>query len=154
MERNKKNRLFIKVIAATLAVILLSPVHAQAAVLETVSPRASDYLAAYTAYICAMGNGELQIWYEVDGTGTQEYIGVLMIRLYESTDNENWYWVKTFLHEDYDTMLLQNTYFNMDYVPYYEGVPGRYYKAYVTIWGGPDDTGDARYIWTPVEICT
>ena len=154
MERKQRNSFFIKVVAATLAVILLTPVHAQAAVPETASPRASDYLAAYTAYICAMGNGELQIWYEVYGTGTQEYLGVLSIQLYESTDNQNFYWVETFLHEDYDSMLAQNTYAHVDYVPYYEGIPGRYYKAYVGIWGGPDDCGDSRYIWTPVEICT
>jgi len=152
--RKKRNRLFIKVIATILAIILFTPVHAQAAVPETVSPMASAYLASYTAYICAMGNGELQIWYEVTGTRTQEYIGVLTIYLYESTDNVNWYWVDTFLHEDYDSMLVQNTFCHMDYVPYYEGVPGRYYKAYVGIWGGPDDCGDSRYIWTPVEICT
>lgn len=150
----KRNRLFIKVIAATLAIILLTPIHAQAAVPDTVSPMASSYLSSYTAYICAMGNGELQIWYEVNGTRTQEYLGVLSVYLYESTDNENWYWVKTFQHEDYDTMLAQNTFFHMNYVPYYEGIPGRYYKALVCIWGGPDDTGDSRYIWTPVEICT
>ena len=150
----KRNKVFIKVIATILAVILFTPVHAQAASPENASPFASAYLAAYTAYICAMGNGELQIWFEVDGTRTQEYIGVLSIHLYESTDNENWYWVETFLHEDYDSMLAQNTFFNMDYVPYYKGVPGRYYKAYVGVWGGPDDCGDARYFWTPVEICT
>lgn len=149
----KRNRVFIKVIAALLAIILFAPVHAQAASPETASPFASAYLSAYTAYICAMGNGELQIWFEVDGTRTQEYLGVLSIHLYESTDNENWYWVDTFLHEDYDTMLAQNTYVHVDYVSY-QGVPGRYYKALVGIWGGPDDTGDSRYIWTPVEICT
>lgn len=150
----KRNRVFIKVIATILSVIIFTPVHAQAAAPETVSPMASAYLASYTAYICAMGDGELQIWFEVNGTRTQEYLGVMSIRLYESTDNENWYWVKSFFHEDYNTMLAQNTYVHVNYVPYYEGVPGRYYKAYVGIWGGPDDCGDSRYIWTPVEICT
>ena len=150
----KSNRIFIKIVAALLAVILFAPVHAQAAVPDTVSPMASSYLSSYTAYICAMGNGELQIWFQVDGTRTQEYLGVLSIHLYESTDNENFYWVETFLHEDHDTMLAQNTYAHVNYVPYYEGVPGRYYKALVGIWGGPDDCGDSRYIWTPVEICT
>lgn len=153
MER-KRNRILVKVVATILAVILLTPVHAQAAMPETATPMASAYLAAYTAYICAMGNGELQIWFEVNGTRTQEYLGALTVHLYESTDNENWSWAKTFLHEDYDTMLAQNTYFHMNCVSYYEGVPGHYYKAYVGIWGGPDDCGDARYIWTPVEICT
>jgi len=153
MERTR-NRVLIRIIAAALAVILFNPIQAQAAAPETASPMASSYLSSYTAYICAMGNGELQMWYEVSGTRTQEYLGVLVIYLFESTDNENWCHIETFLHEDYDTMLAQNTYFHMDYVPYYEGIPGRYYKAYVGIWGGPDDCGDSRYIWTPVEICT
>ena len=152
MDRNKSS-FSIKVIAIALVVILFVPTNAHAAVPETVVPMASDYLAAYNAYICAMGEGELQIWFSVTGTGTQEYIGVLNIRLYESTDNENWYWVTSFLHQNTGTMLAQNTFAHMNYVSY-QGVPGRYYKAYVCIWGGPADSGDTRYIWTPVEICT
>jgi len=153
MER-KRNRNFIKLIAAALAVVLLTPVQAYAAVPETASPMASAYLASYTAYIYPAGDGELQVWFSVTGTGTQDYLGCLVVYLYESTDNENWSWVKTYLHEDNDTMLAQNTYAYMSYVTYDEGVPGRYYKAYVGIWGGPGDTGDARYIWTPVVTCT
>lgn len=153
MER-KRNSYLIKLIAAALAVILLSPVQAYAAVPETVSPMASAYLASYTAYIYPAGDGELQVWFSVTGTGTQDYLGALSVHLYESTDNENWSWVKTYLHEDNDTMLAQNTYAYMSYVTYDEGVPGRYYKAYVGIWGGPGDTGDARYIWTRVVTCT
>lgn len=149
----KKTRVFIKVIAVVLAILLFVPVNTLAAAPETVLPMASAYLASYTSYICAMGNGELQIWFEITGTGTQEYIGVLSILLYESTDNENWYWVKTFLHQNNETMLAQNYFCHVNYVSY-QGVPGRYYKAYVTIWGGPDDCGDSRYIWTPVELCT
>lgn len=152
MER-KTNRFFIKVIAATLALILFAPINVQAAVPETVLPMASAYLASYTSYICAMGEGELQVWFSVTGTGTQEYIGALNIRLYESTDNENWYWATSFLHQNTETMLAQNTFAHMNYVSY-QGIPGRYYKAYVCIWGGPADSGDTRYIWTPVEICT
>ena len=152
MER-KKNRFFIKVIAATLAVILFAPVPTHAATSENIMPLASAYLASYTSYICAMGDGELQVWFRVTGTGTQEYIGVLSVRLYESTDNETWHWVKTFYHEDNATMLAENTFAHMNYVSY-EGIPGRYYKAYVGIWGGPADSGDSRYIWTPVELCT
>ena len=151
--KRKINKLFIKVIAALLAIILFTPVHAQAAIPETISPMASSYLSSYTAYICAMGNGELQIWFEVLGTRTQEYLGVLIVQLFESTDNQNWDCVKTYRHNNYPNMLAQNTFFHMDYVSY-QGVPGRYYKAYVGIWGGPDDCGDSRYIWTPVEICT
>ena len=30
----------------------------------------------------------------------------------------------------------------------YNGVSGRYYRAYITIWGGKDGGGDTRYLWT------
>lgn len=147
----RKNHL-IRFVVIILAISLLAPMAAHAATPEATMPRASDYLAEYTAYICAMGGGDLEIWFEVIGTGTWADIGAVTIYLYESTDNQNWYWVETFLYEDYDGMLEHNTYFCMNYVPY-EGVPGRYYKAYVQVWAGPEDGGDGRYFWTPVERC-
>lgn len=149
----RKQSCFAKVVAFILVLSLATPVSVNATTPEAVMPRASDYLAAYTAYICAMGDGDLEIWFNITGTGPQEYLGVLTIYLYESTDNANWYWVETFLHEDHPQMLATNAWQNMSHVDY-QGVAGRYYKAYVGIWGGPDDTGDARYIWTSSERAT
>lgn len=152
--KSKKSRFLVKLIAIVLIVSLCVPIGAQAAVPEAVQPMASAYLAAYTAYICAMGDGVLDIWFNVTGTGTWADIGVLTIYLYESRDNENWYWVKTYLFEDYDNMLAHNTYCHMSYVRFVAGAPTRYYKAYVQIWAGPEDGGDSRYMWTEVERCT
>lgn len=152
--KNRKHTSLLKCVACILVMALMVPVSVSAAVPETVMPYASHYLMCYTAYVCAMGNGELEIWFEITGTGTQEYLGVMSIFLYESTDNVNWYWVETFRHADYEQMLLTNTYFVMDHVDYDEAVPGRYYKAYVGIWGGPDPGGDSRYIWTSSERAT
>lgn len=149
----KKSHFFVKLIAIALIISLSAPVGAQAAMPETVAPMASDYLIDYTAYICAMGDGDLEIWWEVTGTRTLADIGVLSIFLYESTDGTNWYWVKSYQHNQYDNMLWHNDYFSMDCVSY-DGIPGRYYKAYVQIWAGPEDGGDTRYIWAPVERCT
>lgn len=152
--RNRKHTVMLKFVACILVMAMMVPVSVSAATPETVMPRASDYLMCYTAYVCAMGNGELEIWFEVTGTGTQEYLGVLVIYLYESTDNVNWSWVKTFQHTNHEQMLLTNAWEVVDYVDYDEAVPGRYYKAYVGIWGGPDPGGDSRYIWTPAERAT
>ena len=143
----------MKAVIVVLVMALMMPVSANAAMPETVMPLASDYLACYTAYVCAMGNGELEIWFEVTGTGYQEYLGVLTIYLYESTDNVTWHWVKTYMDYEYDTMLATNAYEHVNHVDY-EGVAGRYYKAYVQIWGGPDPGGDSRYIWTSSERAT
>lgn len=149
----QKKSCFMKAVVVILVIALMMPVSVNAAMPETAMPLASAYLAAYTAYVCAMGGGDLEIWFEVTGTRTQEYLGVVVIYLYESTDNENWYWVKTYLNNDYDTMLGTNVYYHMNHVDY-EGVVGRYYKAYVGIWGGPDPGGDSRYIWTSSERAT
>ena len=151
MER-KKSYFLVKLIAIALVISLCAPIGAQAAMPETVQPMASAYLAAYRAYICAMGNGNLEIWWEVTGTDIWADIGVLTVYLYESTDNSDFYWVETYMYEYNEGMLLHDTYFCMSHVDY-EGVPGRYYKAYVQIWAGPEDGGDTRYIWTPVERC-
>lgn len=152
MER-KNNYFLVKLIAILLVVSLCAPIGAQAAMPETVQPLASAYLTDYTAYICAMGDGDLEIWWEVCGTRTLADVGVLTIYLYESTDNSNFYWVETFRFTECPQMLVHDDYFCMDCVSY-EGVPGRYYKAYVQVWAGPEDGGDQRYIWTPVERCT
>ena len=151
--KRRERGLLVKLLAIILVISLCTPVGAHAAEPETAEPRASAYLMAYTAYICAMGNGNLEIWCDVTGTDYWADIGVLTIYLYESTDNSNFYWVKTFLFTEYDNMLWHDNYFCIDHVDY-EGVPGRYYKAYVQIWAGPEDGGDSRYIWTPVERCT
>lgn len=150
--KNRRSRLLIKLLTIILIVSLCAPIGAQAAAPETVQPMASAYLADYRAYICAMGDGNLEIWWEVTGTDYWADIGVLTVSLYESTDNSNFYWVETFLFTDYPNMLWHNDYVCVDHVEY-EGVPGRYYKAYVHIWAGPEDGGDGRYIWTPVERC-
>ena len=152
MER-KKSQFLVKLIAIALVISLCAPIGAQAAMPETVQPMASAYLMDYTAYICAMGDGNLEIWWEVTGTDYWADIGVLRVYLYESTDNSDFYWVDTFKSTDYPNMLWHDTYICVDHVDY-EGVPGRYYKAYVCVWAGPEDTGDARYIWTPVEQAT
>lgn len=151
MER-KRSRFFVKLVAIMMVVSLCAPIGAQAAMPETVQPMASAYLAAYTAYICAMGEGNLEIWWEVTGTRTWADVGVLTVSLYESTDNSNFYWVEAYDFTDYPNMLWHDDYICIDHVDY-EGVPGRYYKAYVQIWAGPEDGGDTRYIWTPVERC-
>ena len=149
----KRHRHLVKFLAIILALSLLVPVWAQAATPETVAPMASDYLVEYTAYICAMGGGDLEIWFDVLGTDIWADIGVLSVHLYESIDNSNFYWVKSFRFTEYPNMLWHNHYFCTDHVDY-EGVPGRYYKASLEIWAGPEDGGDVRYIWTPVERCT
>ena len=69
-----------------------------------IRPYASNYLTAYNTYICDVGNGRHEIWFEVMGTGDMDEIGTLSIELYEVTSTGSLKWVKTFLYEDYNNM--------------------------------------------------
>ena len=144
----------IKFVAIVLVVSLIMPIGVSATSVEgLIQPRASDYLDSYNTYVCAMGNGKLQIWYTVVGVTDMDEIGVLSIRLYESSDKTNWTRVKTFLHEDYSSMLIEDDFVHSSYVSY-NGTAGKYYKAYVCIWAGKNGSGDTRYMWTSVERAT
>ena len=138
----------INITIVILVMILILPVNAFA-----VEPRASDYLEAYSAYVYPAGWGKVQVWVSVQGTGDMDEIGTLEIQLYESKDNENWYWVDTFMHPDDSDLLGYNDYYYTSYVEY-NGTIGRYYKAYVCVWAGKDGDGDTRYFWTPSEKAT
>lgn len=145
---NTKKHLLFKVVAMILIVSCILPVGAMA-----VEPRASDYLSGYSAYVYRAGWGKIQVWFEVDGTDYMDEIGALEIRMYESKDNENWTWVKTFDYTDYSDMLGYNDYYHAGHIEY-SGTLGRYYKAYVCVWAGKDGAGDTRYFWTNSEKAT
>ena len=135
-----------KIIAVVLILSLISPCTAMAASYEEVQPYASNYLTAYNTYICDVGSGKIQIWYEVLGKSTMDEIGVLSIELYEVESDGSLTWIKTFLHTDHSTMLAANTNYHCSYVSY-QGSSSKTYKAYVCIWAGKNGSGDTRYMW-------
>lgn len=143
-----KRSVTIKLIAVLMLVVLLCPAEVFAA-----ESRASYYLDSYSAYVYPAGWGKVQVWFEVLGTNTMDEIGALEIRLYESTDNENWTWVKTFDYPDYPGMLGYDDFTHTGHIEY-GGTIGRYYKAYVCIWAGKDGDGDTRYFWTSAKKAT
>ena len=120
----------VKIITLILVFSLIAPYSVLAATAEEIQPYASSYLTSYNTYICRVGSsGQIQIWFDVMGTGTMVEIGVLSIVLYESTDNINWSYADTFLHEDYDSLLVEKDWCHSSYVPY-QGSTSKYYKAY------------------------
>lgn len=146
----KGTSVFVRLIALLLVFSFIVPVYAQAAETESVQPRASAYLSTYGAYVYLPGNGEVQVYFNVTGTDDMDELGALSIAIYESTDGVNWTWKKTFTHDSTAGMLSYNDDFHTGHVTY-NGVVGRYYKAYVCIWGGKDGQGDTRYFWTSAK---
>lgn len=142
-----KNAAILRVAAILLVVALVLPVNVNAAVTETVQPYASSYLSSYNAYVYPAGSGRVQVWFHVRGTNYMDELGTLTIKLYESKDNSTWTWVKSYTNDTSSSMLGYDDYYHEGYVSY-QGIGGRYYKAYVCVWAGKNGAGDTRYFWT------
>ena len=140
------------VLCVLLTLILVFSMVSPASATEA-TPRASDYLMSYSAYVYPAGWGKIEVWVSVDGVDYMDEIGALSIYLYESTDNENWTLKKTFDYPDYPDMLRYNDTYHNGHVEY-SGTIGRYYKAYVCVWAGKDGDGDTRYFWTSSKKAT
>jgi len=149
MMKNSGRKLFCALLALCLIGLMTVPTFAAGS--EPAQPFASDYLSHYSAYVYPAGGGVVQVWFDASGTRVVDYLGSLMIQLYESTDGTNYTWVTTFTSNNDPSMLGQKTSFHSSHVTY-NGVPGRYYKAYVNIYGGPAEGGTSRYFWTPPKI--
>lgn len=149
----RKREIIIRLIAMILVLTLVLPASVQAAVVDTVQPCASDYLGSYNAYIYPAGGGKIQVYFTVTGTRTQEALGALIIQVYESTDNSNWTLVRAYSHRNNSNMMGYNKVFHAGNVDY-QGVAGRYYRAYVGIWGGGLTVGDSRYFYTVAKLAT
>ena len=137
-----------RIVAFLLIVTMSFPVTVSA-----VEPRASDYLDSYQAYVYPAGSGEIQVWFSVTADDYMDDLGALWIEVYESTDNSTWTYKKTYMHTDYSGLLDQDDIYHSGHVSY-QGVKGRYYKAYVCIWAGSDGNGDTRYFWTSAKKAT
>lgn len=138
-----------KIISAFVAVLAIALCVAPTASAAT---QASQYLTAYIAYIYPEGNGDISIWFEVEGTGTMDEIGALSIRLQEKPSNSStWTTIETYSHVDYSNLLGNNESLYASSVDY-SGKAGYSYRAYVTIWAGQDGDGDSRVILTDTVV--
>ena len=146
----KKTTNTARLIALFLILAISIPCFANTVSAENIQPRASAYLDNYGAYVYLPGNGEVRVYFNVTGTDDMDELGALSISIYESTDGVNWTWKDTFMHDQTPGMLSYNDDYHSGYVSY-NGIVGRYYRAYVCIWGGKDGDGDTRYFWTSVK---
>lgn len=149
MHKQKKS-IIVYLIALVMVAVFALPINVSAMSDGTIQPRESYYLSSYNAYVYLAGDGLVQVYFNAQGTGTMDELGALTIEIWESSDAQNWTWKKSFTHDSTPGMLSYNDYFHSSHVDY-QGIEGRYYKAYVCIWGGKDGKGDTRYFWTSVK---
>lgn len=148
--KSSKKLVLVRLTALLLVVCMVAPCYASAAVIEPVMPVDSDYFDSSNAFISAMGGGRIEIWFSITADNVMDEIGALSIRLYESADGQNWTRVSTFLHENRPGMLVGGEYAYSSCVSYY-GIPGRQYKAHLSLWAGRNGNGEVLYTWTQPE---
>lgn len=136
------------ILAIVLLFCTLVPINASAA-----EARASYYLSSYQSYVYPAGSGEIQVWFSVTGVDYMDELGALSIHIYESSDNSTWTYKATYRHTNYSNMLATDDIFHSGHITY-QGIVGKYYKAYVCIWAGKDGGGDTRYYWTSSKKAT
>lgn len=142
-----------RIICFILLLTLIIPVDVYATTENVVTPRASDYLSSYNTYLYNAAWGKIRVYFDVTGVNYMDEIGALSVQVYESSDNVNWTWVKTYTHDATTGMLGYNKIYHSNYVEY-AGTIGRYYKAYVCLWAGKNGDGDTRYYWSDVKKAT
>ena len=75
------------------------------------------------------------------------------IHIYESTDNSNWTWIKCFNYSSTSGMMITNDWFHSGSVEH-KVTPGRYYRAYIGIYVGPNGTDESRFYYTSSKRAT
>ena len=141
-----KRSILFRILAWMLTLMMILPLGAHARA-EEVFPYASNYIYTASASAAAVGGGKITISFSVNGMGQMDDIGATYIRIYESTDNSTWTWVKDYNSSTTTGMMGQNKSSHNGSVSY-QGVVGRYYKAYVCLYAGKNGAGDNRYYWT------
>lgn len=126
---------FSKVISFITAMMLVMQMCAITSA-ATQMPMASDYLSAYDGTVTSEGNGKIKVSFTVVGTGILDEIGASRIVIEKKTGS---YWipVKTYTLSDYPELATDNDYSYGSYV-LYQGEEGKYYRAEITVFGGPD----------------
>ncbi len=151
MANNSVRKLFCILLAVCLIGTMTIP--AFAAGREMSQPFSSPYLSRYSAYVYPVGGGVVQVCFYASGTRVVDCLGSQIIQLYESTDGSSYHWVATFSSGNYPSIMGYQTNIHSGCVTY-NGIPGRYYMAYVNIYAGPAQGGTSLYFWTTAKIAS
>ena len=124
----------VKIICLLLTLVLALSPAAYAA------EQGSKYFSSYDAWIefSPIYQSRLHLCFDVSATDIMDELGVYSIDIMESTDGVNFTTIDTFYPISFSNMMDYNSASHGGYVIFYNTVPGRYYKSYVTFWAKLD----------------
>ena len=142
----KRSFRFLCLILA-LSLLLAFPVQAA----TDAEPRGSAFFGSYGAALYKTATATFEIWFDVNSNAAaMQEIGVSMIEVYRSTDQEHWVKLKTYEMDDYPEMIDENTGSHTGYVTFDNAVPGFYYTACVTFYAKNSTGIGKRYVYTQI----
>lgn len=139
-------RKFIRIICLLLVVTSLVSVPAYA---REQSERASLFFSAYRAYCSAASSTEIEVCFNVIGTGIMDEIGASEILVQRSSDQVNWTTVKTFSRANYSDMVVTNRGAHGATLSC-TVASGFYYRAYVTFYASNSSGYGEKYYYTEI----
>jgi len=91
----------------TLSILMAVPAMANE---SAVTPYANPYLNMYSTYLFRTSSTTFQVWFDVEGNGRQDVLGVsrIIVERYNSSDGD-WDALHTYYAEDHPEMLCENT---------------------------------------------
>lgn len=129
------------------SLLLAFPVHAA----SDIEPRGSAFFSSYGTGLYKVSSNSFEIWFDVTANAAvMQEIGVSMIEVYRSADQEHWTKMKTYEMEDYPEMIDENTGSHTGYVTYNYATPGYYYTAYVTFYAKNSTGIGKRFVYTQI----
>ena len=142
-----KRRFRFLCLILTLSLLLAFPVHAA----SDVEPRGSAFFGSYGTRLYKVSSNSFEIWFDVNANAAvMQEIGVSMIEVYRSEDQQHWTKMKTYEMENYPEMIDDNTFSHTGYVTYSYATPGCYYRAYVTFYAKNSTGIGERFVYTQI----
>ena len=142
-----KRRLRILCLVLALSLLMAFPVHAA----SNVEPRGSAFFSSYLTFLYKTSSTSFQVCFDVDSNAAiMQEIGVSIIEVYRSSDQENWTKMRTYEMEDYPEMIDDNTASHTGYVTYTYATPGDYYTARVIFYAKNSTGIGERFVYTQI----
>lgn len=135
----------------SLIMVLSIGVSAQASKQSKIVPYASLHLNEYTVVLTAKGNGEMSISMSVDGTRTQDKIGVMRVDIDEKV-NGVWRIYDTLDSVDHPEFYEYDSRDYLGSVSFY-GTPGLTYRVTLLVYAEKDGSSDTGTVTSYTVMC-
>ena len=144
---------FLRCVCLVLAIALMLPTTALAAEQESSASTYSAYFVTYDSYLWKTSSTGFEVWFDVCARDIMLELGASSIIVQRSYDGTTWTSMREYTPDKYPQMLCENTGSHGDCVLYYNGLPGYYYRAYVTFYAKKSSGYGKVFLYTqPMQL--